>query len=115
MIFQSLMGPRKSRCDVTNGTTQEWACPLLRFYHVISKKRSLYKNPCLETYRAFRKILEELNVTFFFFEPKHSKKRSKVEVGNINYAPFTYILINNQLEVGKILISCDWSQACPSF
>jgi hypothetical protein len=27
MIFQSLMGPRKSMCDVPNGTIQEWACP----------------------------------------------------------------------------------------
>jgi hypothetical protein len=26
MIFQSSMGPRKSRCDIPNGTTQGWAC-----------------------------------------------------------------------------------------
>jgi hypothetical protein len=26
MIFQSLMGLRKSRCDVLNGTIQRWAC-----------------------------------------------------------------------------------------
>jgi hypothetical protein len=28
MIFQSLMGPRKSRCDVPNGTTQRCFCRL---------------------------------------------------------------------------------------
>ncbi len=27
MIFQSLMGSKKSRCDVPSGTTQGWACP----------------------------------------------------------------------------------------
>ncbi len=27
MIFKSLMGARKSRCDVPSGTTQGWACP----------------------------------------------------------------------------------------
>jgi hypothetical protein len=27
MIFQSLMGPRRSRCDIPSGTTQGWACP----------------------------------------------------------------------------------------
>ncbi len=26
MIFQSWMGPRKSRCDVPNDTTHGWAC-----------------------------------------------------------------------------------------
>jgi hypothetical protein len=26
MIFQSLMGLGKSRCDVLNGTTQGWTC-----------------------------------------------------------------------------------------
>jgi hypothetical protein len=26
MIFQSLMGPRRSRCDVPSGTIQGWAC-----------------------------------------------------------------------------------------
>jgi hypothetical protein len=26
MIFQSLMGLGKSKCDVPNGTTQGWAC-----------------------------------------------------------------------------------------
>jgi hypothetical protein len=26
MIFQSLMGLEKLRCDVSNGTTQGWAC-----------------------------------------------------------------------------------------
>ncbi len=39
MIFQSLKSLRKSKCDVPNGTTQEWACPPLRFCHVISKKK----------------------------------------------------------------------------
>ncbi len=29
MIFQSLMGLGKSRCDVLSGTTQGWACPCL--------------------------------------------------------------------------------------
>jgi hypothetical protein len=28
MIFQSSMGPRKSRCDVLSGITQGWACSL---------------------------------------------------------------------------------------
>jgi len=28
MIFQSSMGPRKSRCDVPSGITQGWACSL---------------------------------------------------------------------------------------
>jgi hypothetical protein len=32
MIFQSLMGPRKSRCDVPYGTTQRWACPNVLFF-----------------------------------------------------------------------------------
>jgi hypothetical protein len=27
MIFQILMGIGKSKYDVPNGTTQEWACP----------------------------------------------------------------------------------------
>jgi hypothetical protein len=27
MIFQSPMGPGKLKCDVPNGTIQEWACP----------------------------------------------------------------------------------------
>jgi hypothetical protein len=31
MIFQSSMGPRKSKCVVPNGTTQGWACPTLLF------------------------------------------------------------------------------------
>jgi hypothetical protein len=31
MIFQSLMGLGKSRCNVLNGTTQGWACPTLLF------------------------------------------------------------------------------------
>jgi hypothetical protein len=26
MIFQSSLGPRKSRCDVLGGTTQGWVC-----------------------------------------------------------------------------------------
>jgi hypothetical protein len=26
MIFQNSMGPRKSKCDIPNGTTQGWAC-----------------------------------------------------------------------------------------
>jgi len=33
MIFQSSMGPGKSRCDVPNGSIQEWACP----FNVIKK------------------------------------------------------------------------------
>jgi hypothetical protein len=28
MIFQSLMGPGKLRCDVPNGTTQGRDCPI---------------------------------------------------------------------------------------
>jgi hypothetical protein len=31
MIFQNLMGPRKSRCEVLNGTTQGQDCPLPNF------------------------------------------------------------------------------------
>jgi len=27
MIFQTLMGLGKSKCDVPGGTTQGWACP----------------------------------------------------------------------------------------
>jgi hypothetical protein len=27
MIFQSSLGPSKSRCDVPSGTTQGWVCP----------------------------------------------------------------------------------------
>jgi hypothetical protein len=27
MIFQSSMGPKKSRCDVPSGTTQGYDCP----------------------------------------------------------------------------------------
>jgi len=27
--FESLMGPRKSRCDITNGTSQGWIYPYL--------------------------------------------------------------------------------------
>jgi hypothetical protein len=59
---------------------------------------------------VFKKILEKLYVIFSFFEPKHSKEESKVEVDNIDYAPFTYILTNDQLEVDKIVMSCDWSK-----
>ncbi len=33
MIFQSSMGPRKSKCDVPSGTTQRWVC-LCDFYCV---------------------------------------------------------------------------------
>jgi hypothetical protein len=33
MIFQSSMGPRKSKCDVPNGTTQRWVC-LCSLYYV---------------------------------------------------------------------------------
>ncbi len=42
MIFQSLMGPRKSRCDIPNGTTQRWAFPINipKFYKT---------TPCLTT------------------------------------------------------------------
>jgi hypothetical protein len=29
MIFQSLMGLRKSRCDILSGTTQGWACLIM--------------------------------------------------------------------------------------
>jgi hypothetical protein len=30
MIFQSLMGLEKSKCDVSSGTTQGWACPSIK-------------------------------------------------------------------------------------
>jgi hypothetical protein len=30
MIFQSLMGPRKLKCDVLNGTTQGQDCPWMK-------------------------------------------------------------------------------------
>jgi hypothetical protein len=33
MIFQTSMGPRKSKCDVPSGTTQRWVC-LCSFYCV---------------------------------------------------------------------------------
>jgi hypothetical protein len=42
MIFQSLMGLRKSKCDVPNGTTQGWVCPLLN--HRLRKKITLTIN-----------------------------------------------------------------------
>jgi len=51
-----------------------------------------------------------LKYIFFFFEPEHSKERSKVEASKVNYAPFTYILVNDQLEAGKTMINCDWSK-----
>jgi hypothetical protein len=51
---------------------------------------------------------------FLFFESKHNKERLNVEVGTINYAPFTYILTNDQWEVGNIVISCDWSKLSTS-
>jgi hypothetical protein len=44
---------------------------------------------------------------FPFLNTNITKKASKVEVGNIDYAPFTYILTNEQLKVGKIVISYD--------
>jgi len=30
MIFQILMGPRKSRCDVHSDITEGWVCPSLK-------------------------------------------------------------------------------------
>jgi hypothetical protein len=33
------------------------------------------------------------------FEPEHSKERPKVEIGKVNYVPFTYILFNDQFVV----------------
>ncbi len=32
----------------------------------------------------------------------------KVEAGKINYAPFTYILANDQLEVSKTMVNYNW-------
>jgi rubrerythrin len=29
IIFQSLMGPNKWRCDICNGTIQGWVCPTI--------------------------------------------------------------------------------------
>ncbi len=48
--------------------------------------------------------------TFLFFEPEHSKERSKVEASKVDYAPFTSILVNDQLEASKTMINCDWSK-----
>jgi hypothetical protein len=28
MILKNSMGPMKSRCDVRNGTIQQWVCPI---------------------------------------------------------------------------------------
>ncbi len=45
MIFQSSMGPRKSKSDIPSGSTQKWGCPqvyqnnaILFFYCVIMSK-----------------------------------------------------------------------------
>ncbi len=43
MIFQSLMGPRKSSCDVPNGATQGWAC-------LVNSPKILKTTPYLTTY-----------------------------------------------------------------
>ncbi len=55
-------------------------------------------------------VAHKNNFFFFFFEPKHSKERPKVETGKVHYAPFTYILVNDQLEAGKTVINYDWSK-----
>jgi hypothetical protein len=54
------------------------------------------------------------NNIYFFFEPKHSKERPKVEASKVNYAPFIYILASDQLEAGKTVINCDWSKLSTS-
>jgi len=50
----------------------------------------------------------------FFFQPKHSKERPKVEMCKIDYAPFTYVLSIDQLEADKTLINCDWFEPSTS-
>jgi hypothetical protein len=37
-IYLSLMGPRKLRCDIPNGTTQGWACPSFIWVRINGRK-----------------------------------------------------------------------------
>ncbi len=43
MIFQSLMGLEKPRCDVPSGITQGWACPyMLVFMSILQSGHSMF-------------------------------------------------------------------------
>jgi len=50
MIFQSLMGLGKSKCDIPNGTTQGLASPNGIFFLTNIQKVSIYKTTMLTSF-----------------------------------------------------------------
>jgi len=53
--FKSLMGPRKSRCDVPNGTTYKWVCHEGHIIYLVEKNnmdKKLGQKICSEWERA---------------------------------------------------------------
>ncbi len=59
MIFQSLMGLGKSRCDVPIGTTQRWVCPNVFTYYSLDIENYCPLDLCFAfTYYIIISIME---------------------------------------------------------
>jgi hypothetical protein len=60
MIFQSLMGLGKLRCDVPNGTTQGQDCPWMKQ----NKKKLIEINKVLNPFLNFNNVWKLCHLTF---------------------------------------------------
>jgi hypothetical protein len=60
MIFQSLMGPRKSKCDVPSGTTQgqDYLISLLQFPFV----RQIYFKCIVSNHLSFKEMPSSISM-----------------------------------------------------
>jgi len=86
MIFQSLMGPRKSRCDVLDGTIQEWACPFSSI-----KKSSMDSDPQRWFYNITPRMCESWEVISIFFSNYMQNKK----IYNKNFKINSIIILYN--------------------
>jgi hypothetical protein len=65
MIFQILMGLRKSRCDISSGTTQRWACLGARRGGAIQRAKFVGHQQKHQTQRIMKQVEEESDDQIF--------------------------------------------------
>jgi hypothetical protein len=97
MIFQSLMGLGKWRCDILNGITQGWVCPIIDCDIISSRKWEQNKwnvNPLFWIYQitfpfAYPTILIQFSIIPCFFFHWHPPLNMKI------FKIFKYFIFHN--------------------
>ncbi len=105
MIFQSLVGLGKSKCDVSTNTTHEWACPKIHLH--IFNKFVLGGGCNFQTFKCDLRACKHWWISFSIIKT-HSHSSNMFVFGKVSHFQtfkcFWDLMDINEYELGKKIV-----------